>query len=301
MTRKKSAARGGVAARQVVVSAVNPLPVPAEPKAPSAWLPLTFRGLAAFGRATTNRTFSVATFAAVLFGLAMVWLTVHSLLPPLDQLTERLPATGEIRGRQFQWGGEPFVLLADSRILTVVVDLEGANLEGRVADLMIKLRRNDLEVCSLFGCATMPYPAGWIVALNQPEVKPLWGAWRPFVVVGVFLVSVVDVLLLWVVIATASFIPVRFVLYFLDRDVTLMGTWRVLLMALLPGAGFLTLGILGYSVHQVSLTGLLVIAVAHVLVDVVYWTGACWRLPLTDRRAAAKAGNPFGSASDNPS
>jgi hypothetical protein len=267
------------------------------------WLPLTFRGIAAFGRATMSRTLGVTFVAALLYGAAMAWLTVHSLVPPVNQFAERLPATGEIRGRELHWGGDPFVVLADSRIVTVVVDFEGSNLEGRVADLMLKLRKTDFEICSLFGCVTSPYPPGWIIAMNQPEVKPLWGAWRPFVVLGVFGASMLGVLALWMTIATASFIPVRFVLYFLDRDVTLLGTWRVLLMALLPGAALLTAGIIGYSLSQVTLTGLLGFGAAHLLVDAIFWAGACWRLPLTDRRAAAKAGNPFATGGDstNPS
>lgn len=290
----------GVAAGQRGERPLNRWGVTATPTPHRPWLPLTFRSIAAFGRATMGRTLGVAFVAALLYGAAMAWLTVHSLLPPANQFTERLPETGEIRGRELRWGGEPFAVLADSRIVTIVVDFDGSNLEGRVADLLIKLRKTDFEVCSLFGCVTVPYPPGWIIAMNQPEVKPLWGAWRPFVVLGVFGVSLVGVLLLWVVIATASFIPVRFVLYFFDRDVTLLGTWRVLMMALLPGAAVITTGIIGYSISQVTLSGLMVIGVLHLLVDAVFWAGACWRLPLTDRRAAAKA-NPFTSDPSNPS
>ena len=257
------------------------------------WQPFTFGGVAAFARATIVRTLSVAVAVAMAVALLVFAAFDLGWIPTLDAAVEQLPDTGEVRGGRLQWSAETPRVLASSSLLQVVVDVKGEGAFGNEADVRVELRRADLRLCGALGCWSCPWPDGWIIALNRPELVPLWGAWRPFVLWSVFLGTLVFLLTSWALVASLGALPLRLVAFYLDRDVTLAGCWRVCFAALLPGALFLGTAIFCYGLRRLSVFELAIYFAGHFLIGLAYAAGACWRLPRVGDAGAAKAANPF--------
>jgi len=71
------------------------------------------------------------------------------------------------------------VLLASSRFLSLVVDLEHGGNEGREAQVCVEFGRNEARIVSLLGYLQIRYPEKYVVSFNRPELEPWWGAWQP--------------------------------------------------------------------------------------------------------------------------
>jgi len=261
-----------------------------------AWQPFTFGSVAAFARATGGRTLAVAVAFAILDALLVFGAFELGWLPVLDAAVEALPESGEIRAQELHWNREDATVLAGSRLLQLVVDGNATGAFGHEADLRLELRRSDFRLCGAFGCWTRPYPAGWIVALNRPELVPLWGAWRPFVLWGVFLGTAVALLASWIGLATAGAIPLRLAAFYADREVTLMGCWRLLVAALLPGGLLLGTAVFFYGLRGLSTIELLAYFLLHFVIGAVYASGALRRLPEVVVTATVPPINPFRAA-----
>ncbi|HZQ47670.1 MAG TPA: hypothetical protein VFC07_11700, partial [Verrucomicrobiae bacterium] len=100
------------------------------PSSPTAWEPLTPRGVAAFAWASTGRLLLVQGIVALVAALTVVWFLEQVWFPVVRQAIHRLPAEGEIGGEQLHWSGEAPVLLAQNRCLGLGVDL---NHSGQLA------------------------------------------------------------------------------------------------------------------------------------------------------------------------
>lgn len=263
----------------------------------AAWQPLTFGGVAAFANARFTRTFGVVLALALIDALLVFGAFDLGWLPVINEAVKQLPETGQIRGRTLQWAGDSPRVLAGSSLLQIVVDVEGAGGFGQENDVRVELRKADFRLCGLLGCWARDYPEGWIVAMNRPELVPLWGAWRPFVLWGVFLGTIVFLIVSWVALATVGTLPVRLLTFYLDRDVTLPGCWRMIVAALLPGGLFLGTAIFFYGLRQMNLIELFVCFGVHFVVGLVYVIGSAARLPPIAIPAAATAAeaNPFSS------
>ncbi|MBI3881921.1 MAG: hypothetical protein HY301_17900 [Verrucomicrobia bacterium] len=272
-----------------------------QPIPPAAWQPFTFGGVAAFARASADRALGLALGVAVLLAAVTFWFLISAWVPVVEGVISKLPEHAEVRGRALVWTNEPLTVLSDSRFFTVVVDLEGNAWEGRVADAQLVLRRDDVKLCSLLGCARFLYPAGYVITLDQRELKPAWGAWKPALLAEVTLGFTLAIGLSWLVLATLGGLLVRLFAFALDRDVTLAGAWCVALASLMPGAVSLIVALAAYSFHQVNLLGLLAAFITHFVLDAIYLVGALLALPRVAAIAAVKTGNPFASAPDNPS
>lgn len=268
---------------------------------PTAWQPFTFGGLAAYARSSFGRVLALAAIVAVLLAGATLWFLNSAWVPPIEQAISKLPEHAGIRNRALAWTNEPLTILSDSRMLTIIVDVEGNAWEGRVADVQVQLRATDVRVCSIFGCARFPYPAGYVITLDQSEIKPAWGAWKPTLLAGATVGFTLQIFLQWLVLATIGGLLLRLFAFALGRDVTLGGAWRVALAALMPGALSLVVAMCAYAIYQISLPGLFVAFLTHLLVDVVYLTGALFALPRIVSSGATRQANPFASAPDNPS
>src|SRR5579859_4979404 len=91
---------------------------------PFAWQPLTPRGVAAFADATFGRLFLFQGVVAALSALVVVWFVATHWFPTIKGGIDRLPAHGSIQAGQLNWGGDSPRLLAESRFLALVIDLQ---------------------------------------------------------------------------------------------------------------------------------------------------------------------------------
>lgn len=259
-----------------------------------AWQPLTPRGVAAFAPATFTRLFLAQLTVAALVGLAVIWFLHAEWFPVVRQAIGKLPDDSMIQGGALRWTGATPAILAENRMLALVVDVEDAGGTGRSADMTIVLHKNRLTFCSLAGCWEVGYPAGWRVGLNRPELEPWWGAWHWPILAVVVLLVMVALLAGWAVLATVYFPFAKLAGFFADRELTWAGSWRLAGAALLPGAFLNMAGLFFYSIHALDLIHLGLIYVLHIVCGWVFIAASPFFLP-KEPAVAAAALNPFVS------
>ena len=265
-----------------------------QPSSPP-WQPITFGGVAGFARASFGRLLIVQCIVALLVaGSASCFLAV-AWFPVVEKAIARLPEKGTIRRGQLDWTGPSPCALAEATFLSIAVDVENSQPTGQSADVQLELHRNEFKIRSLFGYLAMGYPKDWTIALNRAEIEPRWGAWRPFLLVGIGAVAAIGLIAIWLVLATVYLLPLRLLTFYSDRDVSWLGCWLMAAAAQLPGALLMSGGILLYGFNRLDLIGLLFAWLLHVVIAWIYVGVAPARLP---RLAGSmhRRGNPFGGA-----
>ena len=217
-----------------------------EPK--FAWEPITPRGVAAFARGSFERLFVMQSVFALIGAAAVVWILSDGIFPTIATAIGRLPDVGAIHAGQLDWRADSPVLLAEGKILAISVDLEHTGSLHSPADFPFEFGRDTVCIFSLFGEAEINYPPGYLIAANQPDAQPAWGAWAPDILglaaIGVFL----GLLLVWAALATIYFLPVWLVCLFSNRDLNFRASWKLAAAALMPGALLMSLALVLYDV-----------------------------------------------------
>ncbi len=263
------------------------------------WQPITFGGVAAFSRASLGRLVLVQLLAALVVAVSVISFLSAAWFPVLQKAIARLPERGAIRGGQLEWNNTSPTWLAEGPFLSIVVDAGEGGRTGQSADVQLELKRRGLSVCSLFGCLTLPYPKHWTFALNRAEAEPWWGAWRPFLLVGVGAGVVIFLMTIWLVLATVYSLPVRVITFYSDRQSTWAGCWRIASAAQVPGALLMCGAIFLYGFNRLNLVGLLFAWLLHLVIGWIYIGIAPARLArLAD--ATRRRGNPFGGSQQRP-
>jgi hypothetical protein len=197
-----------------------------------------------------------------------------------------------------EWEGR-VLQLTEGSFLSIWVDVEGTAEVSRIADLGLELQRDHLEIHSLFGNLDVPYLSGWRVALNRPELEPWWGAWKPFILLGIGLGIAFGIFLSWHFLALLYASPIRLLAFYQDRDVTWMGCWRLAAASLLPGSAVMTGAILFYGLQRLNLLGLLIAAPLHIVIGWVYAALAPARLATLPSVVSPRE-NPFSGPAAAP-
>lgn len=255
-----------------------------------AWEPITPRGVAAFARASFERLFVVQAIVALLAATVAVWTLSDGIYPTINETIAQLPDTGEIRAGHLNWPDDSPVLLAEGRILAVIVDLDHSGNLRSPADFQFEFGRNSVRILTLFGNGEIFYPPGYIVAANQTDTRPIWGAWAPDILgltaLGVFL----GLMLVWMVLATLYCLPVWLTCLFSNRDVSLGASWRVAGAALMPGALIVSLALALYETGGLDVLQLSLAFGLHLIIGWVY----LFLSPMFLNRAGPKTKkNPF--------
>ena len=258
------------------------------------WQPITFGGVAAFARASLGRLFLVQFLAALLVAASVISFLSVAWFPVFQKAIVRLPEKGAIRQGQLEWNGPSPAWLADGTFLSIVVDAAGEGRIGQSADVQLELKRRGFKICSLFGCVALPYPEKWIFALNRAEAEPWWGAWRPFLLLGVGAGSVLCLMASWLVLATFYSLAVRLIAFYSDRQAAWPACWRIAGAAQLPGALLMTGATFLYGLNRLNLVGFLFAWLLHLVTGWIYIGIAPARLPRL-ARAPRRPGNPFGT------
>ena len=205
-----------------------------------AWEPVTPRGVAAFARASLERLLVVQSIVALLAAAAVVWVLSDGIFPVVSSAIRQLPDQGEIRAGRLDWHDESPLLLAEDNLIAISVDLEHGGALRSPADFQFEFGKTSVRIFSLFGETECDYPPEYIIAANQRDAKPAWGAWSPDVLALVAIGTFVGLLLLWAVLATLYCLPVWIISFFSNRDLSLWASWKLAGGALMPGALLLT-------------------------------------------------------------
>jgi len=263
------------------------------PASSPSWQPITFGGVASFARGSFGRLFVVQFILALLVAGSVSVFLATAWFPVVEKAIARLPEKGIIRRGQLDWTSPSPCVLAEATFLSIAVDVESSQPTGQSADVQLELHRDGFKIRSLFGYLVCSYPKDWVIALNRAEVEPRWGAWRPFLLVGIGACVAIGVFVIWLMLATVYSFPLRLLTFYSDRDVGWPGCWRLAGAAQLPGALLLSGGILLYGFNRLNLIGLLFAWLLHVVIAWIYVGIAPARLPRL-AGSVRRRDNPFG-------
>jgi hypothetical protein len=270
---------------------------------PTAWQPLTARGVAAFSRATLGRLLFIQLIVALLVAASILWFLATNWFPTVREAIRQLPETGQIRNQELVSPRTSTAPLAETRFLTLVMDVEGAGIPSLKADLRVEFHRRNFALCSALGCLRIDYPKGQTVLFSRLELESWWAAWEPVIYSVIGLSVVAWLFLTWVVLATLYCPLARIYAFFKDRQLTLPGGWKLSAAALLPAALMTGAGIVLYGLGLTDLIGFLVLFALHLAVGWAYLFASPLRLPRASDAIPAVRQNPFtppGPAPSNP-
>jgi len=262
---------------------------------PTAWQPLTPRGVAAFARAPLRRLLLVQFIFALAAAMAVVWFLRTSWFPTVREAIENLPARGEMKSGKLEWAGDSPQLLGEGHFLAFVVDTNHAGLLRSPAQVQVEFGRDDIYFYSLAGYSAWPYPPEWNFGANRPELKPRWGAWEPPIQWLAFGGTMAWCLASWWGLATIYFLPVWLGGFFGNRDLNFRQSWRLAGAALMPGALVMIATIVAYGFGVLDLVQVAAGVLAHFLVGWVYVFWGAWVTPKISASAAVVK-NPFVTA-----
>jgi hypothetical protein len=137
------------------------------------------------------------------------------------------------------------------------------------------------------------------VAFNRVALVPWWGAWKPPLLALIAAGVIVALMLSWSILATLYFLPSWFLGFFANRNLTLLGSWRLSGAALMPGALFLLGTIFFYGVGVLDLIRLGALAAAHFVLGWAYVVISVLASP-RHPAAAQSSQNPFNPAPPQP-
>ncbi|MGH7941785.1 MAG: hypothetical protein ACREFR_12015, partial [Limisphaerales bacterium] len=126
---------------------------------------------------------------------------------------------------------------------------------------------------------------------NQPQLDPLWKAWRAEFLFFVALASFIMLPAIWWALAAIYFVPLWLLGFLANRELNLPGSLKVSGAAILPAALFMTAAIILYALDFLNLVGLLFVFAAHFILQWLYLLTALPFLPRA--RMAVNPGNPF--------
>jgi hypothetical protein len=231
--------------------------------------------VAAFAGAPWRRLFLAQTLTALLFAAGAVWFLGHCYAPVIAEEIQKMPEGAGLTNGQL--AGIPGVQ-SETKFLSIAVAAEEDTELDHSADLEIVLRQDHVEVSSSLSSALGSLEFGYnnqsALDLSRSHLEPLWGAWRPVLLVAAGLAVAVCLLLLWVVLAWIYAPAAKLIAWFCDRQLTWPGAWRLACAALLPGALLLALGLVLYGSQMADIFGLGYFGTVHLLVGWVYLLAA---------------------------
>lgn len=255
-------------------------PSPDGRRSPTGWQPFTFGGVAEFASAPSIWLGALWVLTGVLLGWAVVSYLRTACYPAVELAIAQLPtAPAGIHAGTLQWPTNAVVELANTRLLSLVVNPGSGPVPSQGADVALELTDRALTAQSLFGYWALPYPVGVDLPLNRGELEPLWAAWQPHVRAVLPVGIVLGFLLAWGLVATLVTPVLRLGAALLRREATLAGCWRMALAAVIPAGWTTALGLFLYASRGFHLVDTLVTWLLAHLYLLLLWVGAVVKLP----------------------
>jgi len=235
-----------------------------------AWEPVTPRGVAAFARASFERLLMVQAIVALIATASIVWFLSDGVFPVISDAIRQLPEQGEIRAGKLNWRADSPQLLAEGNLIAISVDLEHRGALRSPADFQLEFGQASLRVLSLLGEFEWDYPPGFIIAANQRDARPAWGAWSPDILALVAIGMFFSLLLVWALLATIYCLPVWIIGFFCNRDLDFFASWKLAGAALLPGALIISGALVFYGLGACDLVQFCFAMAAHLVIGWIY-------------------------------
>lgn len=257
-----------------------------------AWQPLTFKGVARFAHASLNRLFLLQLAVAVAVACVTVWFVSLGWIPTLEQAIENLrPGAAIDRGRLL-WPDDRAERLSEGPFIEFTASPRGDGAIGQTADLQVELTASELKLRSLFGYLAIPYPAEGAVGLSPGEAGASWGAWKGPTLALTFLATLVSLSLSWLALGMFYSAPALLFGFYVNRPTVFAERFKLCMASLLPAALFFAAAMVLYAIRQLSLVGLLVAWLLHIVLGWAYVAIAMLQLPAE----RSPKGNPFADA-----
>jgi hypothetical protein len=249
-----------------------------------AWQPLTFGGVARYAHDWIGRLFVSGVIVSIIATAAII-LTFHrAFIPVIDVSVAELPKDAQIRGGLFNIP-QP-MRLGENSFLSIRLDPEGASPRS-TSDFQVTLMATRFQIHSLVGQFNKRYPLEVTLTLSRSQIEPWWEAWRMSVYMLLALFTIVFLFLSWISLAIPYAIIARIIAFISKKRVSLWGSWKMSVAALMPGAILFSVGIFLYGWSQIRLADLLGVWIAHFIVGWIFLAGALYCLPRLDSE------NPF--------
>lgn len=252
-----------------------------------------------FARASLARLWLIQLFVALIAATVIVRVLSSCWFPVIASAINHLPEQGAILAGQLNWPADSPQSLAETRFLAITVDLDHTGQVRSPSQIQAEFGKTNLRVYSVFGCAEIPYWKGYRVSFNIQELKPWWGAWEPPILAAGTLSIIAGLFLSWALLATLYSLPAWLMALYLNRELTIPGSWRLAGAALMPGALFLSAAIAFYGLGRLDLVQLAAAFAFHLLLGWVYLVLGVVAAPKLEADQSLKK-NPFTPQTDQP-
>ena len=247
--------------------------------------------MAAFAGASARRLVLVQLIFAAIAAVAVAYFFHAACAPAIQAAIDSLPANGQIQSGQLNWSGGS-QMLADGRFLAFDVDPDhSGQLLSTTADFQIEFGRSSIRVISLLGYADFPYPPGQTIPFNQPQLDPLWKAWRAEILFFIALLTFVILPITWWILAAIYFLPAWLIGFLTNRNLDLRASLKLSCAALLPGSLVMIAAIVLYALGVLNLVSFCFVFAAHFVLQWLYLLFGLLFFPRAS--AATPKGNPF--------
>ena len=258
----------------------------------AAWQPLTFKGVANFAHASLNRLFLLQLAVAIGVACVSVWFVTLGWIPVLEQGIENLRPGATISEGGLTWPGAKAERLSEGPFIEFTVSPGGDGAIGQTADLQVDLTGTELKLRSLFGYLAIPYPVDSDIGLSPEEAGASWGAWKGPLLTLVFIATLVSLPLTWLALGVLYSAPALLFGFYTNRPTIFPERFKLCMASLLPAALFFTAAMILYTMRQLSLVGLLVAWLLHIILGWAYVVVAMLQLPAE----RSPKGNPFAGS-----
>lgn len=255
--------------------------------------PFTPPGVAAFARAGFRRLLVTQFIFAFFAAIAVATFAYNACFPCIQAAIEHLPSSGQIHSGRLLWSGGPQTLV-DGPFLAFNVDPDhSSQWRSTAADIQVEFGRDTMRVISLFGYAEFFYPSAESLPFNQPQLDPLWNAWRSTILFLIMAATMAMLPVAWWLLALIYFLPAWLIGFLANRDLNLGASLKLSCAALLPGALLMSVAIILYGLGFLNLVTFCFAFTAHFILQWLYLLCSMPFLPPLS--SAAKIANPFKS------
>jgi hypothetical protein len=250
--------------------------------------PLTFPGVASFASTGWGRLFLwQAVVIAAITGSCMLLLGQH-WAPVLDSAVSQLPEQGGLIEGRLQWPDARSGPLAGNQFLQIIIDPNGDQKHGQLADCQIELRSESWVVGSLLGYMEFPYSLQTF-QFNRTKQIPWWGSRRPFLLIGISVSIGLTYGFICLLLGFVGILPSKAVAFFSDRQDGFGSLLRLSTAAWLPSGVLIAATGLCYALNLLPLMGFLIMIPIYCVTGWIYLFISPFFLP----RTVPSDRNPF--------
>jgi hypothetical protein len=245
-----------------------------------AWQPLTFGGVARYAHDWLGRLVVTCLIVSLCTAAAVLWTVRRAWFPVIEQAIQNLPNGTEIRGGRLR--APESKRLAENSFLAIALESrEDANIASS-SEVQITLAPDGVRLRSLFGNMVVPYRLEWTLALNRADLGPWWEAWRPAVLTYLAFGTIFFLFASWAALAIPyAIIPLLVAIVSTPKkDVSVWGSWKLSVAALMSGAVFMAIAIVVYGFGQLRVPEMIGAFVVHFVVGWVFLFGGAFYLPI---------------------